>query len=169
MNNLKQQILTTREYLLQNRMYSELGGFDAAVRLFADANKKSFKEKASEVWKKHKGKILAGAALAAAAGVGGKLGYDKYKEAKAAPIEEAAKKQDKEERIETIMSLLGGPLSNLNYIPLLGNVSSGVALGYYKARYPEDWAEAKSRMKWPRYAIPGMPGSKANYKDKEDN
>ena len=48
MNTLKQQINETRNYLYQNRMYSELEGFDTALRMFADANKKSFKDKAAE-------------------------------------------------------------------------------------------------------------------------
>lgn len=75
MNELKNQINNTRAYLAQNKMFSELEGFDAAIRLFADANKKTFKQKAAEVWKKHKGKILAGAGVLAAGG----LGYGAYK------------------------------------------------------------------------------------------
>jgi hypothetical protein len=70
MNELKQQIVYMRQAMFSKGMTRELEGFDTAIRLFADTKKKSFKEKAAEVWKKHKGKILAGAAIAGAAGLG---------------------------------------------------------------------------------------------------
>ena len=82
MNELKQQIVYMRQAMFSKGMTRELEGFDTAIRLFADTKKKSFKEKASEVWKKHKGKIIAGAAIAGAAGLGygGKKLYDKAQE-----------------------------------------------------------------------------------------
>lgn len=172
MNELKNQINNTRAYLAQNKMFSELEGFDAAIRLFADANKKSFKEKASEVWKKHKGKILAGAAIAAAGGIGGKYAYDKYQEKekkekeKKANEEELVRKaeaQTKAERIDTIKSLIAGPMSNLNYIPLLGNLSTSSALSFYKFKYPDEYDIAHEQVKGTG-KIPGMPGGKFNYK-----
>lgn len=74
MDQLKQQILYMRQQMYSQGMLKELSGFDTAVRLFAapepGAKKKTFKEKAADVWKKHKGKILAGAAIAATAGAG---------------------------------------------------------------------------------------------------
>jgi len=74
MDQLKRQIVYMRQQMYSQGMLKELSGFDTAVRLFAapesGAKKKTFKEKAADVWKKHKGKILAGAAIAAAAGAG---------------------------------------------------------------------------------------------------
>lgn len=57
------KISKIREFLLSRRMFAELRGFNAGVRMFAEneGKKKSF-------WQRHKGKILAGMALA---GVGG--------------------------------------------------------------------------------------------------
>lgn len=52
-----------RDYFYQNHMFSELDGFNIGVRLFADNEQKK-----KTFWQKHKGKILAGAALA---GLGG--------------------------------------------------------------------------------------------------
>ena len=125
MNTLKQQIVDTRNYLYQNKMYSELEGFDTAIRMFADANKKSFKDKAAEVWKKHKGKILAGAAAAAAAAAG-TYGYDKYKE--------------KQALVQKILECMRGRNSSswksvVNAIPDKVN----------EMRFPEAYAEAKAR------------------------
>lgn len=60
---MNEKISKIREVLLSRRMFAELRGFNAGVRLFAEneGKKKSF-------WQRHKGKILAGMALA---GVGG--------------------------------------------------------------------------------------------------
>jgi hypothetical protein len=80
MNELKQQIVYMRQAMFSKGMTKELEGFDTAIRLFADTKKKSFKQKLSEGWQKHKGKILAGAALAAAGGAG-LWGYNQKKEA----------------------------------------------------------------------------------------
>jgi outer membrane murein-binding lipoprotein Lpp len=80
MNELKQQIVYMRQAMFSKGMTRELEGFDTAIRLFADTKKKSFKQKLSEGWQKHKGKILAGAALAAGGGAG-LWGYNQKKEA----------------------------------------------------------------------------------------
>jgi chromosome segregation ATPase len=80
MNELKQQIVYMRQAMFSKGMTRELEGFDTAIRLFADTKKKSFKQKLSEGWQKHKGKILAGAALAAAGGAG-LWGYNQKKRA----------------------------------------------------------------------------------------
>lgn len=52
-----------RSYYIGHRMYSELNGFDVGLRLFADNEQKK-----QNFWQKHKGKIIAAAALA---GLGG--------------------------------------------------------------------------------------------------
>jgi chromosome segregation ATPase len=80
MNELKQQIVYMRQAMFSKGMTRELEGFDTAIRLFADTKKKTFKQKLSEGWQKHKGKILAGAALAAAGGAG-LWGYNQKKRA----------------------------------------------------------------------------------------
>jgi len=60
---MNEKISKIREFLLSRRMFAELRGFNVGVRMFAEneGKKKSF-------WQRHKGKILAGMALA---GVGG--------------------------------------------------------------------------------------------------
>lgn len=52
-----------RSYYIGHRMFSELQGFDIGLRLFADNEQKK-----QNFWQKHKGKIIAAAALA---GLGG--------------------------------------------------------------------------------------------------
>ena len=58
-----EKINRIRSYYCEHRMFSELQGFDIGLRLFADNE-----QKRQNFWQKHKGKILAGAALA---GLGG--------------------------------------------------------------------------------------------------
>lgn len=147
MNTLKQQIDETRNYLFQNRMYSELEGFDTALRMFADANKKSFKDKAAEVWKKHKGKIIAGAALAAAAGTGGYLGYkakqkSDVKDATANAMQKVAqslKGMTREERVDYIYNLLKTRGEEF-FTPLVGGKIMAQSWSY-----PEEFKEAKAK------------------------
>lgn len=157
MNTLKQQIIDTRNYLYQNRMYSELEGFDTAIRMFADANKKSFKDKAAEVWKKHKGKILAGAALAAAAGTGGYLGYKKYKEAHI-PEDVAIKvaTMGEDALVDVIVRAMEG--KNESWYK---SIPSSVMLSYYKKKAPAlyERAEAKYKEKHPSIASIVASGS----------
>jgi NAD(P)H-flavin reductase len=65
-----------RQQMYSKGMAEELNGFDTAIKMFAaskdneQSNTNKPKVKAEGFWKKHKGKILAGAALAAAAGTG---------------------------------------------------------------------------------------------------
>jgi hypothetical protein len=166
MNTLKQQIVDTRNYLYQNKMYSELEGFDTAIRMFADANKKSFKDKAAEVWKKHKGKILAGAAAAAAAAAG-TYGYGKYKEKQAlkniANAPANAVKEAKEALVQKILECMRER-----------NSSSWKSVVYAlpdkvnETRFPEAYAEAKARFQKEKFenAIPKdmkvIPGPKVS-------
>ena len=158
MNTLKQQINETRNYLYQNRMYSELEGFDTALRMFADANKKSFKDKAAEVWKKHKGKIIAGAALAAAAGTGAHL-YNKKKQQEYL-MNEVPKKitedlvaAGKEARVQKFVNALKGKSSWYGkpfYEPLLW---------WYKDKYPEEYAEAERRYLADKVSSSALPNT----------
>jgi hypothetical protein len=145
-NTLNQQINETRNYLFQNRMYSELEGFDTALRMFADASKKSFKDKAAEVWKKHKGKIIAGAALAAAAGTGAHF-YNKQKQKEFLETElpqkivDELKSATKEARIKKFIDAMEGQSTWYGkpwYAPLLK---------WYKYKYPDEYAEAEKRRK----------------------
>ena len=165
MNTLKQQINETRNYLYQNRMYSELEGFDTALRMFADANKKSFKDKAAEVWKKHKGKIIAGAALAAAAGTGAHL-YNKQKQKEFLETElpqkivDALKSSTKEARIKKFVDAMKGQST------WYGKPWYGALLKWYKYQYPDEYAEAEKRYKeeyFKKMAVPGtiVPGPNA--------
>jgi len=91
MNELKQQIVYMRQAMFSKGMTRELEGFDTAIRLFADTKKKTFKQKLSEGWQKHKGKILAGAALAATGGAG-LWGYNQKKRADKAEMNSASNK-----------------------------------------------------------------------------
>ena len=80
-----------RQAMFSKGMTRELEGFDTAIRLFADTKKKTFKQKLSEGWQKHKGKILAGAALAATGGAG-LWGYNQKKRADKAEMNSASNK-----------------------------------------------------------------------------
>lgn len=94
MNELNKTINAVRYSMMQDRNYSALDGFDAAVRMFAEAAqlKKTIKaddkptnktdnkaggkgDKKQSFWQKHKGKILTGAAALALAGGAGYGGY----------------------------------------------------------------------------------------------
>lgn len=141
-NTLNQQINETRYYLFQNRMYSELEGFDTALRMFADASKKSFKDKAAEVWKKHKGKIIAGAALAAAAGTGA-IAYNKYKESQI-PLEVA--KAVGELSVNALTDEIARCLKGSNS-SIWKKVPFAIRLAYLKHNFPKQYAEAEKRVK----------------------
>jgi hypothetical protein len=58
-----EKINRIRSYYYEHQMFSELQGFDIGMRLFADNEQKK-----QNFWQKHKGKIIAAAALA---GLGG--------------------------------------------------------------------------------------------------
>lgn len=145
MNTFKQQINETRNYLYQNKMYSELEGFDTALRMFADANKKSFKDKAAEVWKKHKGKIIAGAALAAAAGGAHYYNKQKQKEFLATELPQklvdALMSSSKEARIKKFVDAMEGQST------WYGKQWYSALLKWYKSQYPDEYAEAEKRYK----------------------
>lgn len=86
-------------------MAKELGGFDTAIRMFAEAasggteKKKDQGAKSKSFWQKHKGKILAGAAAIAAAGAGA-WGYKQKKRADAA---EAGRMADRTAQAKTAL------------------------------------------------------------------
>ena len=70
MNELNKTINAVRFSMFQDRNFSALDGFDAAVKMFADAAQQKKVEKKKTFWQKHKNKILTGAgALALAGGV----------------------------------------------------------------------------------------------------
>lgn len=167
MNTLKQQIVDTRNYLYQNRMYSELEGFDTAIRMFADANKKSFKDRAAEVWKKHKGKILAGAALAAA-GVGA-YGYKKYQDSK---IPEKVVQKTMEMTHKALVANIVEAMEGKE-APWWKGIPSRLMLSYYKKNYPGAYEEAEAIFKQNYMSkmiakgsdgkpVPILPGPKAS-------
>lgn len=75
MNELNKTINAVRYSMIQDHNYSALDGFDAAVRMFAEAAQQKKAEKKAEkkqsFWQKNKGKILTAAgALALASGAG---------------------------------------------------------------------------------------------------
>lgn len=157
MNTLKQQIIDTRNYLYQNRMYSELEGFDTAIRMFADANKKSFKDKAAEVWKKHKGKILAGAALAAAAGAGA-YGYKKYQDSK---IPEKVAQITMEMTHKTLVANIVEAMEGKEASWWKG-IPSRLMLSYYKENFPGAYEEAEAKYKEKHPSIASIVASGSN-------
>lgn len=76
MNELNKAINAVRFSMFHDRNFSALDGFDAAVRMFADAAQQKKKdEKKPSFWKKNKNKILTGAAALALAGGAGYAGF----------------------------------------------------------------------------------------------
>lgn len=79
MNELNKTINAVRFSMYQDRNFSALDGFDAAVRMFAEAaqQKKEVKkaEKKQSFWQKNKGKILTAAGALALAGGAGYAGF----------------------------------------------------------------------------------------------
>lgn len=76
MNELNKAINAARFSMFQDRNFSALDGFDAAVRMFADAAQQKKKdEKKPSFWKKNKNKILTGAAALALVGGAAYGGY----------------------------------------------------------------------------------------------
>ena len=79
MNELNKTINAVRYSMMQDRNYSALDGFDAAVRMFAEAAQQKKAEKKAEkkqsFWQKNKGKILTAASALALAGGAGYAGF----------------------------------------------------------------------------------------------
>lgn len=79
MNELNKTINAVRFSMYQDRNFSALDGFDAAVRMFAEAAQQKKGEKKAEkkqsFWQKNKGKILTAAGALALAGGAGYAGF----------------------------------------------------------------------------------------------
>lgn len=92
MNELNKTINAVRFSMYQDRNFSALDGFDAAVRMFAEAAQQKKEEKKAEkkqsFWQKNKGKILTAAGALALAGGAGYAGFKVGQKSEAEKLQE---------------------------------------------------------------------------------
>jgi len=80
-------IQKARHTMMRRGQYAQLEGFDTALRLFSsgdDGFRAEAKVRKPSFWKRHKGKILAGAALAGLGGLAAQAGQEARKQGKEA-------------------------------------------------------------------------------------
>lgn len=92
MNELNKTINAVRFSMYKDRNFSALDGFDAAVRMFAEAAQQKKEEKKAEkkqsFWQKNKGKILTAAGALALAGGAGYAGFKVGQKSEAEKLQE---------------------------------------------------------------------------------